>query len=628
MKSTIRLFKALPIESKRKKNPSKELLEKTIPKGFIFSPEVVYNYSNYNKLIKLIEDEYGLTAEQLNSSFHKSWVKIKEASDGQLFFEQIIHYITTYGFEELGIYNEESVYIPNEKLEIPELKEGATKLVVIKGYTKKELKEKLLTLLQSGIALKEDTMQDIIDVAKFVKLSVKDIDSIANREVKIMLYDETKTIPENPTEFLRYLVYKTTEETLLIKNKKLTEMIKENANANSPKLFKKYETQYGLEKLSQIFYRFKPLFLAFKSMYGNENYINRLRKLAIKNHRPMNLDYLNSITGLIKNSNKIDNKLLKEELSKVNIFRKVRLAYALRYRTTDADSILYKVRNGKGYATEFDFDNKQEAKRVLKLVLDSIAEDVKKNVKGRKIYFPENISYSLPATEKQFTGNFPTGTYVSVPKDMMVGINWKNVDANRIDLDLSMQDAGRKIGWDASYRTGNRDVLFSGDVVDANGVNGATELFYIKRQVTHPYILNLNYYNYSKEVKVPFDIIIAQEEAKNFKENYMVNPNNVLTIAKSKIDVRQKALGLLLPTSNGVRFYFSETGLGDSITSIKSDYVEYARNYLFNYYNHSIELKDILKKAGAKFVKNKEKCDINLAPEDLEKDTILKLLVN
>ena len=40
-----------------------------------------------------------------------------------------------------------------------------------------------------------------------------------------------------------------------------------------------------------------------------------------------------------------------------------------------------------------------------------------------------------------------------------------------------------------------------------------------------------------------------------------------------------------------------------------------------------IELKDILEKAGAKFVKDKEKCDIDLSPETLEKDTILNLLV-
>lgn len=40
MKSTLNLFKALPVTTKDKKKPSKELLKKTIKHGFIFSPEV------------------------------------------------------------------------------------------------------------------------------------------------------------------------------------------------------------------------------------------------------------------------------------------------------------------------------------------------------------------------------------------------------------------------------------------------------------------------------------------------------------------------------------------------------------------------------------------------------------
>lgn len=623
MRSILRLFKAFPIETKRKKKPGKDLLEKTIKKGFVFSPEIVYNYSDYDKLIKLVEQEYGITAEQLNNSFHKSWEKVATSSDEQLFLEQVVHYMTTYGFEELGIYDENSVYIPNEELDIPGL-EDKIKLIIIKGYTKAELKSKLLKLLSSGIALKEDTIKDVVDVAKFVGLDSKDIDTIRNREVKTMLYDKIKVIPENPTEFLRYVVYKTTEATMLIKNKSLIEKIKEGDSAD--KLFKKYEKEYGLTTLAKIFNRFKPLFLAFKN-YETSSYINKISKLSKKYHEPMNMDYLNSITGLIKNSNKIDNKLLKSELGKVNTFRKIRLAYALKFRTTESESILYRVRNGRGYAKEFEFENKKEAGRVLKVVIDSIVEDIKKNVNKKKIYIPEHINYTLPATEKQFTGNLPTGSYVSAPKDMIIGVHWTNVNHQGIDLDLSMQDSEKKLGWDSSYRTEERDILFSGDITRAPAPNGATELFYIKTQVVNPYIVNLNYFNYDSSIDVPFDIIIAQEEPSRFKQNYMVDPNNVIIIAKSKINVKQKTIGLLVPTTNGSRFYFSEVGLGNSITSSNKDYVNYAREYLFNYYNHSIELKDILEKAGAKFVKDVEKADIDLSPENLEKDTILNLMV-
>lgn len=628
MKPTIKLFKAVLIKNKTKRKPSKELLAKTIKKGFIFSPEVVANFSDYDELISIVEQEIGLTSEKLNNAFHKSWAKIKDAKIEQLVLEQITHYFTTYGFEALGVYSENSVYIPSEKLEIPELKEGI-KLVVIKGYTKKELKKKLLNLLSSGIALKEDTIDDVVKVAGLVEIGIKDIDLINNREVKIKLYDRLGKIPEAPIEFLRYIIFKDTGKTLLIKNPGLIEQIKHESSYSddSFKLIKKYKKEYGLEKLSEIFYRFKPLFLAFRENEKNKPLINKIRKLAKKNHKPLGEDYLGSITSKIKEGKNVSRIKLELELDKVNIFRKIRLAYALKYRTKEVDSILYRIRNGKGYATDFSFTNRSAIKRVLDIVLDSIVKDIKPNVKGKKVYIPKEINYTLPATEKQFTGNFPSGTYISLSKDMIVGIHWEDVESRRIDLDLSLISMDGKIGWDESYRTDARDVLFSGDMTSAPKPQGATELFYVKRQLKNPFIMNLNYYNYQESSEVPFKIIVAKEEAKNFNQNYMVNKNNVISIAKSKINEKQMVIGLLVPTTNGTKFYFAETSIGKSITSSNNDFVDNTRKYLLNFYNNTIELKDILEKAGAKLMKTKDKCDINLSPEDLEKDTILNLLI-
>ena len=53
--------------------------------------------------------------------------------------------------------------------------------------------------------------------------------------------------------------------------------------------------------------------------------------------------------------------------------------------------------------------------------------ELTKKVKGKKIYLPKDMVYSLPSTEKQFTGNFPSGSYISLPKDMIVGVNWNNI---------------------------------------------------------------------------------------------------------------------------------------------------------------------------------------------------------
>ena len=237
----------------------------------------------------------------------------------------------------------------------------------------------------------------------------------------------------------------------------------------------------------------------------------------------------------------------------MNIFRKIRFAYALKFRTKDVDSILYKIRNGKGYATEFDFTEKNKAQKVLDIVIKSIVKDVSKNVKGKKIYIPDYINYTLPATEKQFTGYFPSGTYVSIPKDMIFGIHWKDVKGYRIDLDLSLlsPETG-KIGWDSSYRTEDKDILFSGDMTEAH--NGATELFYIQRQTKKAFILFVNYYNFDGEIEVPFKIIVAKEKATDFKMNYMVNHNNLISVAESKINQKQKVVELLISTTSENKF--------------------------------------------------------------------------
>jgi len=301
MQATVKLFKALPIKAKRKKSPTKELLEKTIKKGFIFSPEIIYNYSNYDELIELVEEIFGITSEKVNASFHKSWKKVKEADIEQLITEQIAHYLTTYGkgdpvgylfqkehledwkvdnlskkvlsledFDKSKIWDKDYVYIPKEILEIPEIDIDEIKLVVIKGYTKKELKAKLLKLLNSGIALKEDTIQDVVDVALFINVNEKEVESVKNKEVKCILYEYLNLIPENPVEFLRFLVYEITGKTLLIKSKEVIEEIRNmKKNVRIIKLFKDYEKQYGLERLASIFYRFRLIFLAIRHIGEN-----------------------------------------------------------------------------------------------------------------------------------------------------------------------------------------------------------------------------------------------------------------------------------------------------------------------------------------------------------------------
>ena len=445
MIAILRLFKALPISPSRKMGKSstttgKHLFKTTVEKGFLFSPEVIFEYGEKQcfDLIPIIDKELGLSADKMNSSFHKSWKKVATASMEQLVVEQIFHYITTYGFERMGCYDKNTVYIPTEDLEIPKIDVDKIPLIVIKGYTKEELKEKFFDIVGSGIALKEDTKNDIVTVAKYVGIEEEDLANIRNKEVKICLYDYLDMIPKEPIEFLRFVIYKATGRTLLIKdNATIMEIKNHKSNFDVYPLFKEYQDMYGLSKLAEIFLRFKVLFLAFRE---NETYpqykkmnpiINKIRKLAVTNHKPMKEDFLNSVTSMISQGKLINKEQLLVEMGKVNIFRKIRLAYALNFRAKACESIMYRIRNGKSYAKEFQFNRRKKAQDILNVVRESIVNDISDSVKGKKIYIPDYIHYALPATEKQFTDNIPAGSYISVDKDMVIGVHWENLEEEK-----------------------------------------------------------------------------------------------------------------------------------------------------------------------------------------------------
>ena len=636
--STLTLFKAIPIQNQKKKNPSRSIGELTINHGFIFSPQVAANYTDkeLRSLVDTISDEIGLTPEQMNSSFHKSWKKVRDAPYFQLLVEQLFHYMTTYGYERMGVYDESTVFIPNERLDVPEVKDGI-KLTIIRGYTKSQLKEKLLNILNSGIALK--SIDEVVEVAKYVKLTDKEVINLNNKEVRIRLYHELDLIPDDPLELFRLALFETTEKTLLINNKGTIELIKESSISVTD-LFEEFDENVGYKRLAEIFQRFKPLFLAFKSDEETVPIINKISHLSNKYHKTMKQSLLNNITGILKRGETINTTELSEELGRVNIFRKIRLAQSLKYRATGCKSIMYKIRNGKAFATELHFDNTQGAEKTYDIILKSIAKDLK-HLKGKEFYIPENLVYALPATEKQFTGNIPSGSYITIPKDMIFGIWWENIKSGkrddsydydthngkrRIDLDLhSMAIKSGHIGWNAGYRSPDNTVLFSGDITDAP--NGASELFYINKDYEDTLLLTLNYFNFDPDLPVPFKIMVAEEHPNAFNQNYTINPNNMRCVVKSVIDVKQKVIGLGTVKDGECRFYFSETALGDTIAVRGGEYVTLARDYLVNYSTNQITFNEVLELVGAKIVTEPTKKSIDLSVEALEKDTFINLLV-
>jgi predicted MarR family transcription regulator len=639
----LRLFNAVLVEDKNEKPFNRPLFERAIKNGFILSPVI----GATSPLLDTIESVIGISGEKANAAFHKSWSVVKDSSLEQLVIQQIVHYITTYGFERLGIFSNDSVYIPHETLELPEITADIP-LTVIKAMTEIEICEAIVMLGNSGIALSKETLSDIMKIIpELVSLDTSVVYEIKNRELKALLYDFYNLTPIEPTEYLRYVVRKLTGESLLIKNKYLIEKIKASD-------YKVLDMLLGSapDNLASIFFRFKPLFLAMKSISHVKPVFNRLRKDANRLHSPMPEDYLNNITSKIKNGETFDLSLFDRKLADASIFRKIRLAYALNSRLSTGNSTVYKVRNGRGWATDFEWDTNLNylTTRLLKMVVTAIAGDMVENVSGKIFYVPASIHYALPATEKQFLGNIPANSYVSVPRDLVIGVHWTDdtkksnmkrgyyhdwSNNGRVDLDLSLMSLYSKYGWDGYYRSTERDIMFSGDMTSAPKPNGASEFFYLKNMSNEAKLLYINYFNFRDEGTTCKFIVASEQVNSNFSGSrgrdkaYMVDVNNILVSTNIKLTKKQNLLGMIIGVDGENRVYFTNTSTGDSISSRNNDVSKKVNDYMARTCQNIIELSDVLLMAGAIVVSEKpeEGEYIDLSPENLDKSTIIKLLL-
>ena len=554
---------------------------------------------------------FGKKPEEWNSTFHKSFNTVLETPIEVLIAQQVIHYFTTYGLESLDLYNESLVYIPNEKLEIPELEEDIP-LVVIKEVTESELTEKLMKLLTSGIALSKQTIKDIMLLSDFI--DKEKVDDINNKEVKTAMYEKYNLVPSYNMEFFRYLIFKTTGDTLLIKNK---EMIKKIKSADIDKVYN-YLNNYvtkpnGYEKLAEIYLRFKDLFLAFKREKGSCTYaesinhiINRLDKFArIKGyHKSIGKGILDNLTNM-KNLTVIDlaKSDIEKALDQATIFREISIVNSLKYRVACNDSILYKIRNGKAYADIIDHPSKEKTEaqiKVMNIVYDHLKKRVNKLLGGKKVYLPDFINFAAPTSEKQFIGYIPFGTSIIIPRvnDMIIGVHWFNLDNDRVDLDVHSMNMNQSFGWNTSYRSDNGDIAFSGDVTDAPRPNGATELFMISKDCEETsFLLTINDYTQNSE-DIPFDLILASGKNAKIEKNFVIDPNRVIISIPCLFEIGNKnyktTLGLIKITKDTIEFHFNKYDMGSSIITSRTNVNKITYDYLDKYSQTQLTLRQLL----------------------------------
>lgn len=638
VQACLNLFKAVPnLEGER--FPAYPLNnERNLANGFFVTDKAfkVCPCVASEKIRDFIKDKYGYNIFELNQGFYKSFRTVANLTPQKILINKLLHYMSTYGMESLGIFDRELVYIPNDALELPE-DAKPVKVTIIDAIDNAEIEARTVKLINSGAALSEETINDLVTVVKFLKLKLN-VDNVPNKEFAIRLRVLLNIMPKDPVQFLRCMIYLATGSTLLIKDEKTITGIK-NSKENFDAYFLRYIYNSGFIKLSSIFYRFKPLWLAFKphSKYLRST-INKMRRLADCCHRPVKpqlLEYLTSAQSVNLNE-------LKAELAKVTPYKKISLANAILYRLAAPDSIVYNIRNGKAFVDAYNGDLKFNTSEILDVIINSIAEDIKPNVAGKRIYIPERFNYAVPVSEKKFIGNIPCGSsYTFGSNSVVIGVHWFNLIEDdhevRIDLDLHLNGAGVDIGWHNDFGTENfintkeRKIIFSGDMTDAPiAEGGATEAYFVGETLTDKMLMvNLNCYNhYSDSAPVPFKLILADVNQDSIDRQYLIDSHEIAFCMPNEIDSGEMFLGFLTSDElGGKKFHFFSRNMGNRIVARSNNLTEQIISAMRTTVESSLSLNDVLLRAGAILdeVTNSD-CDINLDPAEVAKDTLLGLL--
>jgi hypothetical protein len=373
------------------------------------------------------------------------------------------------------------------------------------------------------------------------------------------------------------------------------------------------------------------LFLALKNK-KSALIVNRIRKRANKVHTPMKEDYLNGVISGIRRCNffsdEFDLERFKNELEKVNNFRKIKLYQTLKFYNNDnVDGIVYPIRNGKAYVSstrKVDINS-----NIFWTIANSLKDSLSLKLKDKKVFMDAELA--VPTSEKMFYGDVPFGSNFSTDDALVVGVYWEDTDV-RIDLDLSMASLSEKIGWDSVYRSAS--ALFSGDMTAAP--KGASESFLIKRDSEDDtFIFNLNFYNsHQTKKEVPYTVFIAKESdwkhlQKSKRKNNTVSRDNMLFFANNTIDQvkSQKVVGVLRIKDGIKTFYLFDLKMDNRITSKVDDGHKKMISYYNNYLDSFSSLKNLLVYCGVSFVETPEEADIDLSLKSITKDKLIDLLV-
>jgi hypothetical protein len=389
---------------------------------------------------------------------------------------------------------------------------------------------------------------------------------------------------------------------LLIKNPGTVEAIKKSTYNPSVQF-----QQFGLERLAEIFNRFKPLFLAFKSKCPKT--INKIAKLSKINHKPLVSNPLNLATSRLLTSEDIH---WLDNATPYALFKAISGCYT---RMNGQSAFVYRIRNGKSWTQE-TVTSEVNAEN-YKFLIDYLKERF--SLEGKKFFLPENVLYSLPTSEKMFVGNIPTGTRF-FGKKLAVGVYWRN-EWGANDIDVHGMNLDGHIGWNSYYNQGEGNLMYSGDIT--NAPHGAVEYLYAGKGLVHPTLVQINIFRGIDTCG--YKIIVGKGD--KMSREYMMNPNNLFMEVKVESIQKQNTLGLFLPNGDNESqsFVLLNFGSGSARVSGRRNIEDITNKALQQQWKNSYTFNELIMYLGGTIVETREDADYDFSLDTLEKDSFTKV---
>lgn len=546
------LFKKLPSEYF-----TVEYSTDWINRGLLVPQLVDNSMANVEDLSTALTENH-LTNQEMNNTFHRQWSAVINKSEGQLRFEQFLHYLSTYGAAELDLHIDEylpaevSKLIPWENLQQLELIDRLTAM------------SKLQDMLESGVAMDKRTIDSILCLLDEYKMTV-DQNSVANRDLRVAIAVANGTTEfDSPITALQAIIYSITGSAQLIKD-----------SANCSSIQAGTDTEYAVSilrnpaqqrQLAKIFYRYKRLFLALKHSDDRLRLpINSIRRLAVKLHEPASSpEYL--LTKIRSGTYE------PTELEGLNVWNKVKLYNKLSYysRVNEIGLDYYRIRNGKVFIkaieplTKAELDNIEQARSLL-------FSSLQQHWSNHSYLLPKDLDLAVPDSLNAFMGDVPNYSSLAIKDSNTVfGISWfSGKNGCNIDFDLSLLTDKDKYGWNGLNRSFGSKLLYSGDRTFSYTDHRVSEAF-LCSNTGEDYLVDCCLYNTPASDSNGFNVYFAVGDI-NLPdlEETIIDPNKVIKqLTISTMPSQHVVLGVLTNNTDGSEFQLVNWSAGSARVSM------------------------------------------------------------